>query len=1144
MANTIPVENFAQLRDAINNAANGDIINITASQIVLTEALPTINKDLIFTSTSGATLRSNGNVRVMTIGSGNVTLRNLTIADGVARGTAGTTGGNGTAGQGGGLLINGGNVTLINMTFRNNQAIGGNGGNNPAGVGGNGGDGQGGAIYVRGDSVLRINNTSFEQNKAIAGTRGTGTTLGSSGKSQGGGVYIEAGSVLAEGTPGFSNNTATEGRDRFEVVANSYQELLKPLVASIRRVDRLADETAALSGTLQYEVEFTQDVVGVDTGDFVVVSDVDGDFSGVVTGVTQVAGSARRYLVDVGISPIAGSGGTNGTMRLDLQDNDTVQSIGTAPRVVPLGGTGADNGDFSGETYTINRTPPTGAIERKNAVPQLTAQPTVFYTVRFSEAVRNVGADDFQVVASSGITNAQIASVTKLNDFNYEVAVATGSGNGTIGLNLIDNDSILNPLDVPLGGVGASNGNITGPTYTINKTAPLVSAIERVGNSPTGDAVVNFRVAFTQDVSGVSAEDFVVTRSSGIQGTSVLSITPIDRRTYTVTVNTGSGDGSVGLNLADNDSIINDLGVALGGSGNGNGDATGPVFSVLKSAPFVTGINLASPNPTAAGNVTFTVTFSQDVTGVDREDFRSVGPGLTNFGIASVSGSGNTYSVVVNTGNGNGSLGLNLVDNDSIVNSLSRPLGGAGVGNGNFTGQSYRINKTPPRVTAINRLESSPTNAGVVNFTVSFSEAVSRVDASDFVLNTQGLGGAGITSVVRVNDSFYSVAVNTGAGEGTLQLSLADNDSIINGLGLPLGGAGVNNGSLLGEVYAIDRTGPIGDIIDVAPDPRRDKVDAVTFQFNEAVRGLDVGDLRLTRDGQAVSLDRAAISSADGITWILSNLPRLTNKRGSYSLTLAASGSGITDLAGNSLTASLSEQWTNLVNIEVCAPGIRRRGSKGANRLQGTENSDVLRGLAGNDTLIGLDCRDRLEGGDGNDRLIGGEGRDLLIGEAGDDLLNGGTEQDTLNGGQGADRYIYSGTSQETALANSLVEAPDRIKGFKFNQDDRIQLDYDNNLRSSNRPNGLFNAGEVRGGNLVKATQNAYRDSDQSSDGNQRLDKNAAVFFEWRGGTYLSVNNRDRGFAAGRDLVMNLSGIQFRSGDASAGSLTVNDYFV
>ena len=35
-----------------------------------------------------------------------------------------------------------------------------------------------------------------------------------------------------------------------------------------------------------------------------------------------------------------------------------------------------------------------------------------------------------------------------------------------------------------------------------------------------------------------------------------------------------------------------------------------------------------------------------------------------------------------------GTLGLNLVDNDTVIDVVSTKLGGTGVGNGNFTGQS------------------------------------------------------------------------------------------------------------------------------------------------------------------------------------------------------------------------------------------------------------------------------------------------------------------------------------------------------------------------------------------------------------------------------------------------------------------------
>ncbi len=62
-----------------------------------------------------------------------------------------------------------------------------------------------------------------------------------------------------------------------------------------------------------------------------------------------------------------------------------------------------------------------------------------------------------------------------------------------------------------------------------------------------------------------------------------------------------------------------------------------------------------------------------------------------------MSGSGTAYRVLVNTGTGSGSLRLDMVDNDTIVDALSTPLGGAGAVNGDYTsGESYTINKDAP----------------------------------------------------------------------------------------------------------------------------------------------------------------------------------------------------------------------------------------------------------------------------------------------------------------------------------------------------------------------------------------------------------------------------------------------------------------
>src|SRR5205823_14979507 len=132
------------------------------------------------------------------------------------------------------------------------------------------------------------------------------------------------------------------------------------------------------------------------------------------------------------------------------------------------------------------------------------------------------------------------------------------------------------------------------------------------------------------------------------------------------------------------------------------------------------------------------------VTGVDAGDFVLTTSGLSGATITSVAGSGTTYTVTVGSYSGNGTLRLDVADNDSIIDGSNNPLGGPGVGTGNFTtGQSYTIDSTPPTVSSIVRAGSDPTNAASVQYTVTFSEAVTGVDATDFALTaTAGLVGA------------------------------------------------------------------------------------------------------------------------------------------------------------------------------------------------------------------------------------------------------------------------------------------------------------------------------------------------------------------------------------------------------------------
>src|SRR5690242_11001390 len=105
------------------------------------------------------------------------------------------------------------------------------------------------------------------------------------------------------------------------------------------------------------------------------------------------------------------------------------------------------------------------------------------------------------------------------------------------------------------------------------------------------------------------------------------------------------------------------------------------VVSLLRSVPLGPITNVTS--------VSYALTFNEAVTGVAAGDFR-----LTESGAVQattpvvVTGSGASYTVTVNGIHGSGDLRLDLIDDDSIIGA-DGPLGGPGLYNGSFQGQTY-----------------------------------------------------------------------------------------------------------------------------------------------------------------------------------------------------------------------------------------------------------------------------------------------------------------------------------------------------------------------------------------------------------------------------------------------------------------------
>jgi hypothetical protein len=113
------------------------------------------------------------------------------------------------------------------------------------------------------------------------------------------------------------------------------------------------------------------------------------------------------------------------------------------------------------------------------------------------------------------------------------------------------------------------------------------------------------------------------------------------------------------------------------------------------------------------------------------------------------------------------------------------------------------VDANPPTVVASVRTDPDPTSATSVDFTVTFSEAVTGVDTGDFTLTVTDITGASITAVSGTGD-VRIVTVNAGSGAGTLRLDVTDDDSIVDAADNPLGGAGAGNGDYIdGEYYTI-----------------------------------------------------------------------------------------------------------------------------------------------------------------------------------------------------------------------------------------------------------------------------------------------------------------------------------------------------
>lgn len=222
--------------------------------------------------------------------------------------------------------------------------------------------------------------------------------------------------------------------------------------------------------------------------------------------------------------------------------------------------------------------------------------------------------------------------------------------------------------------------------------------------------------------------------------------------------------------------------ITAGGTGTGTGTGGGTGGDTV--APTVSSINRAVASAISKdASVSFIVTFSESVSGVDAADFSlATGGTISGASVTGVSGSGSSYTVTVGTGSGSGSVGLNIAGAGGIQDAAGNPLGGLP-----FSGEAYTIDRQAP---TINLATTSPVNLGAaVGLSGTISDSLSGVAAASYTLGATtkpiavGAGGSVSTAISTTGlaTGTYSVTVSAtdAAGNSSTQvLSFTIADSV------------------------------------------------------------------------------------------------------------------------------------------------------------------------------------------------------------------------------------------------------------------------------------------------------------------------------------------------------------------------------
>lgn len=457
-------------------------------------------------------------------------------------------------------------------------------------------------------------------------------------------------------------------------------------------------------------------------GNLISISDVDAGSN--IVRVTLTATNGLLTLNTAGLSFIVGSGSNDGTMTFEGSIADINNALNglvfsptngyNGPAILLIttndlgsSGSGGSQTDTDTISITVNSlNPRITDVTSSTADDIYKVGDTITIIATFSEAVTvdtvggtptlllETGSVDriATYVSGSGGNTLTFTYTVQAGDIsadlNYQSTTALSLNGATI-RGATANDAVLT-----LPALGNANSLAGNKAIVIDGVAATVSSVSVPAN---GTYVAGQNLDFTVNLS-----ESVTVNTSG--GTPRIAITLDTGGTAYASYVSGSGTNALVFRLTVVDGQMDSNGISLGSSIDANGgtlrdvagndttttlNTVGSTTGVLVDAvaPEVSAISLDGASPTNASSVTFTVTFSEDVSGVDIGDFTLVTSGSVSATLQSlVQIDPRTYRVTVDAITGLGNLGLNLNANGTgIVDTASNSVAGG------FTGQAYGI---------------------------------------------------------------------------------------------------------------------------------------------------------------------------------------------------------------------------------------------------------------------------------------------------------------------------------------------------------------------------------------------------------------------------------------------------------------------